>query len=201
VTPLRYLTVALLLLSLGIPALSAGAEEEDFTIVPGKRIGVVVLGMTPPEVKEKAGNHDGSYTLADGTKVEYSQWKETDKITYALRVFYDLQGRVIQIAEAAPKAVTADGISIASSFEDVTSKYKNLEPFLYTAKDAYAEYYDDVKRGIAFEFTWTVALGPSSKHLRAILVHSPGKHVIPDSDERPVAPRTTTRDHYGRQHF
>jgi hypothetical protein len=196
VTPLRYLTFALLILSLGVPALSVGSEEEDFTIVPGKRIGVVVLGMTPAEVKEKAGNHDGSYTLADGTKVEYSQWKETDKIIYPLRVFYDPQGRVIQVAEAAPRPVTADGISTASSFEDVTSKYKNLEPFLYTVKDAYAEYYDDVKRGIAFEFTWTMAAGPSSKHLRAILVHAPGKHVIPDSDERPVLPRLNTLDHH-----
>jgi hypothetical protein len=199
VTPLRYLTVALLLLSLGIPAISLGAEEEDFTIVPGKRIGVVVLGMTPAEVKEKAGNHDDSYTLVDGTKVEYSQWKETDKITYALRVFYDLQGRVVQIAEAAPKAVTADGISTASSFEDVTSKYKNLERSLYTGKEGFAEYDDDVKRGIAFEFTDPLAASPSSKHLRTILVHTPGKHFIPDADERLVPPQSTTPNHHGKR--
>src|SRR5277367_5825068 len=100
-------------------ALPAFAEEEDFTIVPGERIGVVKLGMNPEEVKVKMGNHDGAYVLPNGINVEYAIWKETDKITYTIKVFYDKQWRLIQVSEAAPKAITADDISIASSFSDV----------------------------------------------------------------------------------
>jgi hypothetical protein len=184
----HYLAVAIFMLQLGVGvyALSAGAEEEDFTIVPGKKMGVISLGMKTDQVKEKAGNHDDAYTLPNGIKAELSRWKETDKITYTIRVFYDSQGRVIQIAESAPKPVTADGISLNSSLADVTKKYKSLKVFKYKAKDARIDYHDDVAGGITFEFTRAAAEPESSMHLHAILVHNPGKNVIPDSDEHPI---------------
>jgi hypothetical protein len=185
----RYLAVAIFMLQLGVGvyALSAAAEEEeDFTIVPGQRMGVISLGMKPEQVKEKAGNHDDAYSLPGGIKAELSRWKETDKITYTIRVFYDPQGRVIQVAESAPKPATADGISLNSSLADVTKKYKSLKVFKYKAKDARIDYQDDVARGITFEFTRAASEPESSMHLYAILVHAPGKNVIPDADEHPI---------------
>jgi hypothetical protein len=181
------LIVTSLIISLGTTTLPVCAvEAEDHTIRPGIGLGIVKLGMDRAQIKKTAGNIDGSYTLPSGIKVDYAEWKEPEpKKSPNIRYFYGATGKVIQINSAAPVPFTADGISCQSTLADVTAKYKKLKCFEYRAKDARIDYYDDMKRGIAFEFTR--ADGASTQKLYAIIMHLPGKRVIADADEKPLA--------------
>lgn len=163
----------------------ASDERDDHTIMPGIGIGIIKLGMNRKQITDSLGNRDGKYSLPNGIKVEYSQWKDPDK-TSTIRVFFKPDGTVAQLSCEADVPATADGISTRSSLADVTKRYKNLQRFKYRAKDGRIDYYDDVKKGIAFEFTWAETAGESAKRLYAVIVHTPGKSVIADSDERPV---------------
>jgi len=90
------------------PSFAENIAEEDHWVMPGRRVGVAVLGMTKKEATEKVGN-DCEYTLPNGFKAEYSEWKEPDKVS-TLRTFCDRAGRLVQISaetwELPPKVVS-----------------------------------------------------------------------------------------------
>src|SRR5262249_1200356 len=113
---------------------------------------------------------------------DYSIWR--DKISSTIRVFYDKNTRLIQINSEAPLPATADGISLKSTLPEIKSKYKNLTLVKYATRKGLEDYYDDVQKGIAFEFT---GLPDAGKKLYAIIVHLPGNKVLPDADEHPIA--------------
>jgi hypothetical protein len=159
---------------------SVAAEES--TIVPGVRIGAIKLGMKQSKVTAILGKNDGAYSQASGIKVTLHQWKDLDK-TSTIKAFFDPGDRVVQLASTAPLSFTADGVSLTSSLADVKKKYKAVECCKYKANDQRIDYYDDVKQGIAFKFTWAADEGSASKRLSAILIHWPGNAVIPDRDE------------------
>ncbi len=175
--------LAALLLNSSLPVRSNNAEDDN-TIRPGIGIGIARLGMSRSRAKSELGNSDGSYALPSGIKVEYSEWKEP-KVTSTIKMFYDSDDKLIQLICAAPVPATENGISLKSSFSDVTTKYKHLKHLKYASKTGPIDYYDDQKRGIAFAFSSTN--GQPSKNPSAIIVHRPGKPLIADLNERPVA--------------
>jgi hypothetical protein len=185
-TAMALIATSLLVNFASITLPVSAENEEDHTIRPGIGLGIVKLGMDSAAVTKTAGKHDGTYSLPSGIRVDYSQWKETPpKKSANMRFFYDKSDHLIQINSTAPVPVTADGISCASSFADIAAKYKNLRCFEYRAKDVRIDYYDDVNRGIAFEFTR--AQGESARRLYAIIIHLKGKRVLADADELTLA--------------
>jgi hypothetical protein len=165
----------------------ATAEEDasEYTILPGLGIGPVKLGMNRIQITETMGKRDGKYSLPSGIKVEYAEWKDPNK-TSTIRVFFSPSGKAVQFAFEADKPCTADGITTNSSLEEVTKKYPAVKRVKYRAKASYIDYYDDIKKGIAFEFAGAAVGGECKKQLYAILVHLPGKRVIPEFDEKPI---------------
>jgi hypothetical protein len=141
--------------------------------------------MNRDQITRTLGKRDGKYSLPGNIKVEYSQWKDPDK-TMKIRVFFDEKGKVVQlVSEQAPVPTTQDGISIASTLADVKKKYKNVQRFKYHANVTNIDYYDDVKRGIAFKFAGTDLNAKTDKPLDAILIHLPGRRFIADTGEEP----------------
>jgi hypothetical protein len=193
----HFLAVVCLIQGFGSPYLLADASKpvstkhvesdpvEDHWVVPGERVGVIVLGMTEKEVTTKAGNHDGVYALPGGINVEYSEWKEPDKVS-TLRMFYDQAGHVIQISAETWGVATKDGISTKSSLADVQAKYKHLEHSRVATTDSDIDYYMDEAKGITFAFKNAKAEKESAPHLYALIVHRPNTSIIPDINQRPV---------------
>jgi hypothetical protein len=174
-------------LNLGFTAIecSAASPGDDSTIRPGIGIGIVKLGMNRDQITRTLGKRDGKYSLPGNIKVEYSQWKDPDK-TMKIRVFFDEKGKVVQlVSEQAPVPTTQDGISIASTLADVKKKYKSVQRLKYHANVTNIDYYDDVKRGIAFKFAGTDLNAKTDKPLDAIVVHLPGRRFIADTGEKP----------------
>ncbi len=161
-------------------------DQEDSTIRPGIGLGIVKLGMDKEQLKKTAGNIDGSYRLPSGVRVDFSEWKETPpKQSANMRFFFNTEGKIIQINSTAPVPVTADGINCKSTLAQVSARYKKLKCSEYRGKGRRIDYYDDVERGIAFEFTR--AEDETDKALYAIIMHLPGKPVIADADEHPLS--------------
>ena len=159
-----------------------GARAEDDTkIVPGLRIGPVVLGMTEKEVTQGLGNHDGIYDLSGGIKVEYSEWKEPGK-TSTIRVFYNKAGRVVQITAEAPGVATENGISIKSTLDEVSQSFKNLRLLSYAKQDGFIDLYDAKAQGICFAFERSKSEKKANSSMHGIVVHRPGSSVILDRD-------------------
>lgn len=179
----------LLLTMLSIACLSVKAAADDsaseFTILPGKGIGEIRLGMNRVQITETMGKRDGKYSLPSGIKVEYAEWKDPDK-TSTIRVFFNRAGKAVQFAFEADRPSTADGITTHSSLEEVKEKYPNVRRLQYQTKGSQLNYYDDIKKGIAFEFKQIQVNGESKQTLYAILVHRPGRRLISGSDEQPL---------------
>jgi hypothetical protein len=167
-------------------AVSATSAEDDTTVVPGVGVGIVRLGMNREQITRTLGKRDGQYALPGKIKVEYSVWKDPNS-TPKFRVFFDEKGKAVQlVTEQAPVPKTKDGISIESTLKDVTAKYKQLQRFKYQAKTLNIDYYDDIKRGIAFKFANSDLNKKTDKQLDAILVHRAGTRFIADQGEQPI---------------
>jgi class 3 adenylate cyclase len=98
---------------------TAPGRDSD-TIVPGKSIGAVALGMTEAEVKRRYGSGTESQWLArgrNGTRVTYSGPGGALTVN-----FYD--GKVVQVATTNSYYSTANGISVGS----VTPNREGREP-------------------------------------------------------------------------
>ena len=175
------LTIGALILFAGFStACWAAAAEDDNTIRPGIGLGEVKLGMKQDAVRKIVGKPDGSYELPTGEKVDYSVWK--DKKPSTIRLIYSKgSNKLLQINCEAPAPATADGISLKSSMAEIKKTYGDLHVAEYGSGKAFEDYYDNVKKGIAFEFTGDK---PKGKTLYSIIVHIPGSHVLPDKDER-----------------
>jgi hypothetical protein len=161
---------------------SAHASDEDNAIMPGKSVGHVRLGMKEGKVTQLIGKDEGGWSAPSGIKVVSYQRKDPNADS-TIRVFYDRDDKVAQIASVTPIPATADGISLTASVAEVKRKFKNIERFQYKGKDERVDYYEDSGRGIAFKFVWSEEDEKPKKSLQSIVVFWPGNHIIPDSDE------------------
>ncbi|MBS1956394.1 MAG: hypothetical protein JST89_19565 [Cyanobacteria bacterium SZAS-4] len=176
-------------LLLGITSLFAITQSiaaDSVLVTPGVGMGVTKLGMTQKKLKQVAGNFDASYVLPSGIKVDRADWKDKGLTTVMLKVFYDRDGKAIQIATAASTAVTADGINKKSSVDEIGYKRNKLKLTEYRAKNGRVDYYDDIAKGIAYEYRRLDE--DLARKLYAIIVHKPGVPVLADADERPLKP-------------
>jgi len=169
----------------GVLMLAApGHAETNVLVTPGVGIGVAKLGMTEKKLRQVAGNFDASYVLPSGIKVDRADWKDKGLTTVMLKVFYDKDGKAIQIASAASTIVTTDGISKKSVVDDVLHRNKRVKLTEFRAKNGRVDYYDDIPKGIAVEFRRLD--GDLSRKLYALIVHKPGVPVLSDLDEKPL---------------
>ncbi|MFN8553531.1 MAG: hypothetical protein U0103_18795 [Candidatus Obscuribacterales bacterium] len=180
---MRVSLSALLILGLSfgfanVPCLAV----EKVLATPGVGIGVAKLGMTAQKMKEAAGNFDGSYTLPSGVKVEHADWKDKGLTTVMLKVFYDKDGKAIQIASAGSAVVTKDGISKQSPLTSLMANRLKLTE--YRAKNGRVDYYDNVSAGIAYEYRRLDE--DLARKMYAIIVHKRGVPVMSDQDEVPL---------------
>lgn len=183
------MNVTMRTLLIGITSLFAFTPAialESVLVTPGVGMGVAKLGMTQKKLKQVAGNFDVSYVLPSGVKVDRADWKDNGLTTVMLKVFYDKDGKAIQIATAASTAVTASGISKKSSVADIGYKRDNLKLTEYRAKNGRVDYYDDIPKGIAYEYRRLDE--DLSRKMYAIIVHKPGVPVLSDADEKPLKP-------------
>jgi hypothetical protein len=175
---LRVLHLGIASILIATPCL---AVKSDILVTPGVGIGIAKLGMKQMEMKKAAGNFDASYSLPSGIKVERADWKEDGLTTIVLKVFYGADGKAIQIGSAASTPVTADGISKKSTIGELVSKHPKLKLTEYQAKSGRVDYYDDVHKGITYEFRRLD--DDLARRMYAIIVHKPGVPVISDADE------------------
>jgi predicted mannosyl-3-phosphoglycerate phosphatase (HAD superfamily) len=97
-------------------------------------------------------------------------------------------GQVIQVKVTSASFKTPEGLTTASSLAEVQKHYRKLRKsrrFINDSGGVMIDYYDDVRRGIAFEFT---SLDSETGEFKpyAIVVHRPGERVIPENSEELV---------------
>jgi hypothetical protein len=176
----RGLTLACCLLFL--TPLSASTAQ-DFNIEPGRRAGKITLGLSRQAVHQLLGQPSATYRM---------QGKLTGDVWMAntgndVRVIYR-RGQVIQVKITSASFKTPEGLNTESSLAEVQKHYHKLvktRRFVHGSGGGLIDYYDDVGRGIAFEFTSVDSETPDFKPY-AIVVHSPGSRVIPENDEELV---------------
>ena len=157
---------------------------QDFKIEPGRSIGKIELGMTRPVVHKTLGKPAATYRMAG--KLTGDVWMANTGND--VRIVY-MNGRVIQIKVTSQSFSTPAGLTTNSSLSEVQKHHGNLRKtrhFVHGSGGGLIDYYDDVRRGIAFEFTSVASTTPDFKPY-AIVVHRPGKPVIPENDEEPVS--------------
>lgn len=176
---LRQCSLALCLLF----SVAISVAAQDFKIEPGRKIGKIDLGASRAVVHKTLGKPSTNYRAPGGLTGEV--WMATTGND--ARLVYR-EGRVIQIKVTSAKFATPEGLTTDSSLEEVQKHYKNLvktRRFVHGSGGGLIEYYDDVRRGIAFEFTSVDSETPNFKPY-AIVVHRPGQRVMPENDEEQI---------------
>lgn len=173
----------LLLASCVLFLFAASATAQDFKIEPGRKVGKVLLGATRQAVHQALGKPSTTYRAPGRLTGEV--WMATTGND--VRVVYR-GGRVIQIKVTSSSFTTPEGLTTESSLEDVQKHYRSLtrtRHFVHGSGGGLIDYYDDVRRGIAFEFTAVDSETPNFKHY-AIVVHRAGQRVMPETDEEEI---------------
>jgi hypothetical protein len=160
---------------------ASSVSAQEFRIEPGRRIGKVALGKARGAVHRMLGKPSATYRVGGGVLTGDVWMADTGN---DVRVIY-YRGVVIQIKVTSPRFSTSDELTTNSSLAEVKKKHPNLRKtrhFVHGSGGGLIEYYDDVERGIAFEFT-SVASETTNFKPYAIIVHRAGKPVIPENDE------------------
>jgi hypothetical protein len=159
------------------------AAAQDFKIEPGRRIGKIELGATRQTVHSALGKPAATYRMAG--RLTGDVWMANTGND--VRIVYRAD-KVIQIKVTSSSFSTSEGLTTNSSLAEVQKHYGRLRKsrrFVHGSGGGLIDYYDDVRQGIAFEFTSVASETPDFKPY-AIVVHRPGRRVIPENDEEPV---------------
>lgn len=162
---------------------AVAATAQDFKIEPGRRVGKIELGASRQMVHQTLGKPSATYR-APGKQVGEVWMASTGN---DVRIVYK-GGRVVQIKVTSSSFVTPEGLTTNSSLADVQKHHSNLvkiSRFVHGSGGGLIDYYDDVRRGIAFEFTSVDSDTPNFKPY-AIVVHRPGQRVTPENDEEQI---------------
>lgn len=168
---------ALLLAGLCGTASVSADPAHDFLIVPGHSIGRTALGpngsaelklLPPPAANDNGMNQNYNVWIsrkAGRTDTLFIH----DTNNGALDNVKPTNGATIDtIRITSPQFHTQDGISTRSTLAEVRRRFPNARADKFTP-----QVYDDLRHGIAFEFTQPI--NPASR-CRAISVQSPGSH-------------------------
>ncbi|MDQ3812588.1 MAG: hypothetical protein M3347_01400 [Armatimonadota bacterium] len=175
-------------------ALAATGFAGDWTVVPGRSVGKVRLGMTRTTVHQKLGKPGKTARWRSGLVQDSwlaSPVKEFDERTF-VHVLYK-KNKAIQIEFNSPRFVTTTGISMRSSLAQFRAKHKKprVRAYVYADPDGsgyVGYYYDDVKRGLTFELgTQDYFDARATPH--SLRVHLPGRPVLPDPGGKPTPAR------------
>jgi hypothetical protein len=165
---------------------ASAATAQDFKIEPGRRAGKIVLGISRQEAHKILGQPSATYRM---------QGRLTGDVWMAntgndVRLVYR-GGQVVQVKVTSASFNTPEGLTTRSPLAEVQKQYAKLRKsrhFVHGSGGGLIDYYDDVRRGIAFEFTSVASETPDFKPY-AIVVHRPGQRVIPENDEEPTSSR------------
>jgi hypothetical protein len=178
---MKIVTATLLALSLTLGGnVSAGpAATEKASIVPGQRLGGIALGPNGLEELKRLGK---PYRTDSGMSQTHQVWKwfkpggrfDTLFVHTVSNGATDAQpsdGVTIDlIRTTATRFKTADGIAAGSTLEQIHKSFPDAAP-----ADGTPTILDDVKRGIAFEFSDA----PSNQSICiAVMVHTSGQSHI-----------------------
>jgi hypothetical protein len=175
---MKIVTAIMLALSLVLAGnVSAGpGATQKASLVPGQRLGGVALGPDGLEELKKLGK---PYRIDRGMSQTRQIWKwfrpgglfDTFFVHTVSNGAIDAQppdGVTIDlIRTTATRFKTADGIAAGSTLEQIQKSFPNAVPV-----DGTPTVLDDVKSGIAFEFS---AAPSSQSTCIAVMVHTPGQ--------------------------
>lgn len=176
---IRQIALASCLLLLATVCVAA----QDFKIVPGRRIGKIELGASRQMVHKTLGQPSSTYRAPGGLTGEVWMASTGNDVRLVYR-----GGRVIQIKVTSSSFSTPEGLTTNSSLAEVQKSYRSLvktRHFVHGSGGGLIDYHDDVRRGIAFEFTAPDSETPNFKPY-AIVVHRPAQRVMPENDEEQV---------------
>lgn len=163
---------------------SSVATAQSFKIEPGRRAGKITLGVSRQEVHKILGQPSATYSMEGGLTADTWMANTGNDV----RIIYR-NGQVIQVKVTSASFKTTEGLTTASSLAEVQKHHTRLRKsshFINDSGGVMVEYYDDVRRGIAFEFT---SLDSETREFKpyAIVVHLPGQRVIPENGEELVS--------------
>jgi hypothetical protein len=106
--------------------LTAGASAIDSTIVPGRGIGNVKLGMTLPQVERVLGKDHivNTETIVDDARYRELAWNFSTWTVGFLRRGFDW--RVVQVETTLSPQRTTSGIGVSSPFKRVVKNYPHV---------------------------------------------------------------------------
>jgi hypothetical protein len=159
------------------------AVAQDFKIEPGLKAGKIELGTSRQAVHKILGQPSATYNVEG--KLTGDVWMANTGND--VRIVYR-GGQVIQVKVTSASFKTPEGLTTASTLAEVQKHYRKLRKSRHFVNDSggvSVDYYDEVRRGIAFEFVSIDSESPEFKPY-AIVVHRPGERVIPENGEELV---------------
>jgi hypothetical protein len=175
---MKIVTATLLALSLTLAGnvVAGPAASQKASVVPGQSLGGIALGPNGLEELKKLGK---PYRVDRGMSQTHQVWKwfrpggrfDTFFVHTVNNGATDAQpsdGVTIDlIRTTATRFKTADGIAAGSTLEQIRKSFPDAAP-----ADGTPTVLDDVKRGIAFEFSEA----PTNQSICiAVMVHTPGQ--------------------------
>lgn len=149
------------------------ASAADTSIVPGKRVGAVAVGMSRAKIEKLLGAAAASNALSP--QRTNAAWPLPGKGELHVQ-FVD--GVAARVGTTAKEYATSDGLAVGASVASMRALHPNATETDYDVRRkmggaAAAQCYDDVGAGIGFEFD----RGAAQREfvLRAIYVHAAGK--------------------------
>ncbi len=154
-----------------VSAAATPADNADYVIQPGYKIGKIAIDMERPKVLELLGRPLVTYT-SDGVVIDNWGSNSTDNF---LQVYYR-DNKVAQVEASSPKFATKEGLSTKSTLSQVQRVYKKLNKTARASEgegeqDAAAMlYFDDGQLGVTFVFL--------NDKGYTVMVHKPGTEAI-----------------------
>lgn len=174
----NILSIALLFVIPDFFGMNAFADERacsgDKTIFSGKCIGNVCLSMHESSVKKILGKPIKRYRALPGS-VSVGIWRSNSKRGAENLYVAFLNNKVVDVHTTSADFRTCSGISINSTFEEVTKAYPAAEEDEYTIFKSGKLRYDwiDKKAGITFTFSGNPVNDPD-QHMIRLVIHRPG---------------------------
>ena len=173
----------LVALLLALVDAAAPAQATDMTIVAGKRIGAVAIGMRRAQIEKLLGGAQVSNELSPHRT--NASWPLAGMGSLHVQFVDDV---AVRVGTNAKEYATGDGLAVGSAQASVRGLHPQTVETDYSVArhgGVAARCHDDVAAGIGFEFDKS----PAQREfvLRGIYVHAPGKATPCARDDDPQA--------------